>query len=190
MIDEWFSDWLRWIGGQPCFRIHGKACCEPEWRLINVYATSRRNRTGRLPLWRASCITWTSDVIVVGWDFALDVLREQSAAPASPKRPVTVAGGQLRDWRRRVAAGAGETPTRSEILAHECGHTWQVRRLGPVYLPLVGSVTFFGEGPASWNRSENEASAVGQFGGIVNGSVCAVLMDQRIHLQTHTAELR
>jgi hypothetical protein len=176
MIDEWLSDWLQWIGGTPCFRIHGKARCEPAWPVVNVYATQRRDRTSHLPFWQANCITWTSQVIVVGWDFAEEFLIEQFAAPASRQRPVEVAGGRLQDWRRRAKVGAGETPTRSEILAHECGHTWQALRHGPAYLPLIGSVTLFHEGPHSWCRFENEASAMGQFGGIVNDSVCNALM--------------
>ncbi len=178
MIDEWLTDWLHWLGGQPSLVIHAKARCEQAWRKVHVYAMVRRNRDGRLPLWRATCVTWTSQVIAVGWDFALGVLREQSDAPASRQRPVEVAGGRLRDWRRRVQTGAGETPSLSEILAHECGHTWQALRLGPAYLALVGSVTLLGEGPRAWNHFENEASALGQFGGVVNGSVCAALMSR------------
>jgi hypothetical protein len=175
MIDEWLTDVLRWLG-RPCFRIHGKARCERNWRVIDVYANARRNGDSRWPLWRGTCITLTSAIIVVGWDFAHGMLREQTESPASRGRPVEVAGGRLRDWRRRVRAGAGETATLSEIVAHECGHTWQALRIGPAYLPLVGSVTLFHEGPRPWSRFENEASAVGQFGGIVNGSVCPELM--------------
>ena len=51
-----------------------------------------------------------------------------------------MAGGRLSDPRRRAAAGVHVGPSVSEVLAHECGHTWQALRLGPVYLPLVGSV--------------------------------------------------
>ena len=64
----------------------------------------------------------------------------------------------------------------SEVIAHECGHTWQALRMGPAYLPLVGAVTWFQEGPNPWNRFENEASEEGLFGGIVNRSVCPRLM--------------
>ena len=46
-----------------------------------------------------------------------------------------------------------------------------------LFLPLVGSVTRFREGPRPWNRFENEASEVGQFGGIVAGSVCPKLVE-------------
>jgi hypothetical protein len=176
MIDDCLSDWLRWLGGRPSFRIHGKARCEPAWRVIDVYANPRRNRHSRWPLWRGTCITWTSRVIVVGCDFAEYLLHEQMERPASRRHAVEVAGGRLRDWRRRIQANAGETPSAGEILAHECGHTWQALRLGPAYLPLIGSVTLFHEGPHAWSYFENEASAVGQFGGIVNGSVCDELM--------------
>jgi hypothetical protein len=113
---------------------------------------------------------------VVGWDFAEMVLREQAAAPASREQPVTVAGGRLRDLARRQAAGAPSFRLASEVLAHECGHTWQALRLDPFYLPLVGAVTLFQEGPHFWNHFENQASEIGQFGGILNGSVCAELM--------------
>jgi hypothetical protein len=176
MIDEWLTDYLRWIGGRPTLRIRGKVRCERAWRIIDVYASARRNRDSCWPLLRASCVTFTSEIIVVGWDFAQELLREQGECPASPSRSIEVAGGRLRDWRRRVHAGAGETPLLGEILAHECGHTWQALRIGPAYLALVGSVTLLHEGPRAWNRFENEASALGQFGGIVNGSVCHELI--------------
>jgi hypothetical protein len=62
------------------------------------------------------------------------------------------------------------------VLAHECGHTWQMLRMGLLYWPVGASVTLFRDGPHWWNRFENQASELGQFGGIVNGSVCAELM--------------
>jgi hypothetical protein len=117
-------------------------------------------------------------VIAVGWDFAEEVLHEQTQAPASRLQPVTVAGGRISALLRRAVAGVDIFATASEILAHEIGHTWQALRLGPMYLPLVGSVTLFQEGPRSWNRFENEASEQGQFGGLVNGSVCGELMER------------
>jgi hypothetical protein len=129
----------------------------------------------RWPLWRATCITWTDEVIAVGWDFAEAVLREQTAAPASRERPVEVAGGRLCDAQRRQAAGGSSFPGASEVLAHECGHTRQMRRLGLAYWPVVGAVTLFREGPHWWNHFENQASETGLFGGIVNGSVCPQL---------------
>ncbi len=175
MIDEWLSDVLRWVGGPPCLQVYARARREAAWRMVRVYATARRDRDSAWPLWRGTCVTWTSEVIVVGWDFARAVLHEQADAPASRQRPVEVAGGRLHDWRRRLRAGAAETPSCSEVLAHECGHTWQALRIGPAYLALVGSVTLFREGPRPWSYFENQASAVGQFGGIVNGSVCAAL---------------
>ena len=176
MIHNLLTDWLHWWGGSPCFRVYGKGRRERGWRVISVYATHRRNADSRWPLWRGTCITWTAEVIVVGWDFAEDLLREQAEAPASRRRPVEVAGGRVGDLLRRAAAGVPGFPTASEVLAHECGHTWQALRLGPAYLPLVGSVTWFQEGPNPWNRFENEASEEGLFGGIVNGSVCPELM--------------
>jgi hypothetical protein len=109
----------------------------------------------------------------VGWDFARQVLREQAAAPASGDRPVEVAGGRLRDRARREAAGASPFAGASEVLAHECGHTWQALGMGWAYYPIGGAVTLFGEGPHFWNRFENQASEEGQFGGLVNHSVCA-----------------
>ena len=69
-------------------------------------------------------------------------------------------------------------PSASEILAHECGHTAQARRLGALYLPLGAAFTLFREGPAWYNHFENQASAEGLFGGIVGGSVCAELMER------------
>jgi hypothetical protein len=118
MIDDWLTDWLRWIGGTPCFAIHAKARRESAWRVVDIYASTHRDRDSLLPLWRGTCVTWTSQVISVGWDFANGVLREQVREPASRQRPVEVIGGRLRDWRRRVKSGAGEAPSLSEILAH------------------------------------------------------------------------
>jgi hypothetical protein len=166
------NDLLHWFGGTPCFRIHGKARREADWRVVSVYASMRRNLDARWPLLRGCCTAWSGDVIAIGWDFAAWVLLEQLRDPASRQRPVAVAGGRLSDARRRAAAGVDCGPSSSEILAHECGHTWQALRMGPAYLPLVGSVTLFQEGPRPRNRFENEASEQGLFGGIVNHSVC------------------
>jgi hypothetical protein len=179
MLHDAVSAAFRRIGGAPCFRIYGRGSPERDWHLIDVYATRRRDLTSRWPLWAGTCITWTSGVIAVGWDFAALVVREQVNEPATRERPVAVAGGRLRDWRRRVAVGASSQPSASEVLAHECGHTGQARRLGLLYWPLGGTVTLFREGDHWWNQFENEASASGQFGGIVKGSVCERLMRQR-----------
>lgn len=139
--------------------------------MVHVFATPRRNIDSRWPLWAGACITWTDEVIVVGCDFAKHVYREQSERPASRDHPIEVAAGRLSDASRRIAAGASTIASASEVLAHECGHTWQARRLGAFYLPVVGSVTLFREGRHAWNHFENQASEIGQFGGIVNGSV-------------------
>jgi hypothetical protein len=176
MFTKVFSQWFRRLGGAPCFRIYGKARKEAHWRVVTVFANQRRNGDSRWPLWRGTCTTWGASSIAVGWDFAAEVLFEQAEAPASRRHPVTVAGGRIDDLARRAAAGVAELASSCEILAHEVGHTWQALRLGPLYLPLVGSVTMFQEGPRPWNRFENEASEQGQFGGIVKGSVCPELM--------------
>jgi hypothetical protein len=152
--------------GRPCFRIHGRASYEPDWHVIDVYATRRRDVSGRWPLWRGTCITWSAGAIAVGRDFAAAVLREQTTEPASRDRPVVVAGGRL-----RLAREGWGPPSASEVLAHECGHTGQARRMGMWYWPVVGTFTLFREGDRWWNRFENEASATGRFGGIVSGSV-------------------
>lgn len=170
MLNAGLTRWLRWLGGTPCFRIYGKDLRESGWRELDVFATHRRDQFSRWPLWRGTCITWTDHIIVVGWDFAAAVLREQQAAPASRENPVSVTGGRIRP------AAISRMVTASEILAHECGHTFQALRLGFAYLPLVGSVTLFREGPHWWNRFENEASEFGQFGGIINHSVSQELI--------------
>ncbi len=185
MVDQALSAWLRWLGGTPCFRVYGKSRRESDWRVIDVFATHRRDFGSRWPLWGGTCITWTSQVIAVGWDFAQSVLHEQAAEPASRDRPVEVAGGRVGDWQRRVAAGAVGHATASEILAHECGHTYQVRRFGVAYWPIGGAVTLFREGPHWWNRFENQASELGMFGGIVNGSVCAELAPHLRRAEPH-----
>lgn len=176
MFQYCLSRWLRWIGGEPCYSIYGKVRCEPEWRVIDVFATPRRSLDSRWPLWRNTCITWTDRVIAVGTDFAEELLRAQVLEPASREHPVEVAGGRISDPRRRAAAGRLALATASEVLAHECGHTWQAMRMGAAYLPAVGAVTLFREGPHFWNHFENQASELGQFGGLVNGSVNPALL--------------
>jgi hypothetical protein len=169
---------LRWWGGAPAFRVYAKVRREKEWRVVDVYATHRRDLDSSWPafLFRGTCITWTTGVIAVGWDFAEEVLREQVSEPASRNRPVEVVGGRLRDLSRRTAAGGSPFASASEVLAHECGHTWQARWLSLAYWIVGAAVTLFREGPHWWNHFENQASEEGQFGGIVNGSVCARLM--------------
>ncbi len=172
MLHDAVSSVLRRVGGRPCLRVYGRASYEPDWHVIDVFATHRRSLTSRWPLWAGTCITWTSNVIAVGGDFAESVLSEQAREPASRERPVVVCGGRLR-FRRPGRCGP---PTASEVLAHECGHTAQARRMGFWYWPAGAAFTLFREGGHWWNRFENEASATGQFGGIVNGSVCPELM--------------
>ena len=170
MPPELLDPFLHWLGGTPCFRIFGKARRETEWRTIAVYASHRRDVFSGFPLLSGSCTTWAADIIAVGWDFARGLLREQQNEPASRYYPVEVASGRLRDINRRRG------PSYSEIVAHECGHTWQALRMGPIYLPLGGAVTLFREGPNPWNRFENEASEQGQFGGLVPHSICSALV--------------
>jgi hypothetical protein len=176
MLHDVASAVVRRLSGPPVFQVYGRGLREADWHVLDVYASHRRDRAGRLPLWRGTCITWTSRVIAVGWDFAAMLLAEQAREPASRDRPVVVAGGRLRDWRPRVAAGASSQPSASEVLAHEIGHTAQARRMGLVYWPLGGAVTLFREGPHWWNHFENQASETGLFGGIVNGSVNTQLL--------------
>src|SRR5262249_24859124 len=166
------SDFFHWLGGAPCFRVYGKGRRERAWRVISVYASRHRNLDGRWPLLRGTCTAWAADVIAVGWGLAGALLREQLGDPARRWRPVGRAGGRRSDARRRVAAGVHHGPGACEVLAHECGHPWQALRMGPAYLPLVGSVTLFQEGPRPCNRFENEASEQGLFGGLVNRSLC------------------
>jgi hypothetical protein len=179
---------LSWLfiktGGPAAFQAYGKGESEAVWRVIDVIATDRRNSTSRWPFFGGTCITWTSRVIAVGWDFAEWVLREQMAAPASRELPVEVGGGRLHDPKRRSAAQAPSFPLASEILAHECGHTCQARRFGPLYLPIGAAFTWWREGRHWWNWFENQASEIGQFGGIISGSVhpdlwAAVRPDER-----------
>jgi hypothetical protein len=179
MFNPIATTWLR-VLDRPCFRIHGKARREGDWRIIDVFATRRRNDDSSWPpfLWRGTCVTWTMSAIAVGWDFAEEVLREQVNEPASRDRPVEVAGGRLHDLQRRLAAGGAPWASASEVLAHECGHTWQASRLSWAYLPLGAMFTWYREGRHWWNGFENQASEEGLFGGIVNGSVCEALMER------------
>lgn len=183
MIDTIVSECFACFGGQPCCEIYGKSRREADWRRIRVYASQRHDMTSRWPLVSGSCVTWSSQVILIGWDFARALLQEQIREPASRQFPVEVCGGRLKDQERRAQAQGPSYPSYSEIMAHECGHTWQALWLGPSYLALVGSVTMFQEGPKPWNRFENEASEQGLFGGLVAASLCprlaAELLAQR-----------
>src|SRR5262249_9368522 len=127
---------------------------------------------------RGPRLTGTASVTAGGWAFALEVLREQTPEPASCDRPVEVAGGRIRDLARRTAAGAEPWATASEVLAHECGHTWQARRLSSLYWPVGAAATLVREGPRWYDHFEDPASEQARSGGIVNGSVCAALMDR------------
>lgn len=162
-----FVAMLRAFSGPPAFRIYGKAKAETDWRIIDVYVNPRRDSDSRWPILRGTCITWSASTIAIGWDFAETLLREQMAAPASQKTPVEVMSGRL----RRGRTVGPSIPLASEILAHECGHTYQARRFGPLYLATGALFTWWREGPRWWNWFENEASAIGQFGGIQSGSV-------------------
>jgi len=179
MFDEIASAWFRFLGGRPCFRVWGRARRETAWRAIDVFATSRRDLDSRwpLPFVRGTLITWTASVISLGWDCAEAILREQMLAPASREHPVEVPGGRV-DPRLRAAGASGRAALMSEVLAHECGHTWQARRLSCLYPPTGAMFTWWREGTHWWNAFENQASAEGQFGGIINGSVCAELIDR------------
>jgi hypothetical protein len=169
--------WLmRRFGGQPAFRIYGKGQSESTWRTIDVFASRRRNLDSRWPFFGATCITWSDSIVAVGWDFAESVIREQMANPASRDRRVILANGQLHP--ERFSNGLGSSRrllTGSEILAHECGHTVQARRFGFAYLVVGATFTWWREGSRWWNWFENEASAIGQFGGIISESVHAEL---------------
>jgi hypothetical protein len=171
VLNEIVTSLIRACSGRPCFRIYGRASYEPDWHVIDIFATHRRDYSSRWPLWRATCITWASSVIAVGWDFASWIIRDEKETPTSREKPVTVLGGRLRVAAPRLAVGAAAAPTAAEILAHECGHSGQARRFGALYWPLVGPVTLTREGWHWWNHFENQASETGQYGGIVAGTV-------------------
>src|SRR5262249_5452100 len=137
MFNRLATAWFHLLGGAPCCRIWGKGRREKDWRTIDVLATSRRDLDSRWPrpFWPGTLITWTASVIAVGWDCAEQLLREQMQSPASREFPVEVPGGRLRTELR--PAGALRAPSRlSEVMAHECGHTWQALRLGSLYWPI------------------------------------------------------
>src|ERR1700758_3373883 len=115
MIDYLLTACIRRLSNPPAFRIYGKGRLEKEWRIIDVFATERRDLSSRWPLWGGACTTWGSNIIAVGWDFAERVLREQALEPASRGRFVEVAGGRLRDVARRREAGASSYPSASEV---------------------------------------------------------------------------
>lgn len=149
------------------FLIWGRTRQETQWRQIRVVVTPCRNLTSGWPLLRGTCTCWSRSLIAVGEQFAQALSVQLSETRVTRDCPVAVVAGRLNDPRLRSAAGGPPEPTPAEVLAHEIGHTIQALRLGPLYLPVVGSLTLFREGPYWWNRFENEASAVGLFGGLV-----------------------
>ncbi len=171
VLHQFVGDLYRAFAGPPAFRIYGKAMYERDWHMIDVYSTHLRNCTSRWPLFRGTCITWTSSIIAVGCDFADELLREQRQEPATRERPIVVAGGRLRDLQRRQAACSLPWAAAGEIMAHECGHTGQGRRMGFLYWLIGAMVTQCREGERFWNHFENQASETGMFGGIVEGSI-------------------
>lgn len=180
MLHQVVTAAFRRLSGPPAFRAFGRASYEADWHVIDVFATHRRDFSSRWPFWGGTCICWSAQVVAVGWDFAELVYREQVRDPASRQSPVVVAGGRIRDWRVRCAAGASSQPSASEVLAHEFGHSGQVRRMDFAYWPIVGAVTLCREGRHWWNHFENQASATGQFGGIVTGSVSEELQQRLV----------
>lgn len=165
------------VTGRPALQVYGKGRRETNWRIIDVRTTHRRDLDSSWPrpFFPGTCITWTSSVVAVGWDFAEMLLREQMIHPASPERPLEVRGGRILDYRRRVEAGGSSYPSHGEIMAHEIGHTWQARRLDLIYWPLGAMFTLCREGNRWYNFFENQASEEGLFGGIVPGSICEAL---------------
>ena len=167
MFHDTISKLFRSIVGPPCFRVYGKRLAEIDWHVIDVYATHRRDMDSRWPLFRGTCITWTSSIISVGCDFAEELIGEQQRQPASREFPATVAGGRIRDSGARAFAPL----TATEIMAHECGHTGQGRRMGFLYWLIGALFTQCREGKHFWNRFENQASETGMFGGIVRENI-------------------
>lgn len=169
--------WLmRLIAGRPAFVVYARAVGERRWRRVSVLATDRRNLTSRwpAPFWQGTCITWGATVVAVGWDFAEELLREQLDAPASRAQPMRVCGGRLSDPVRRLAAHHSVNPywpNHSEVLAHELGHTAQARRFSLLYLPAGAMFTLFREGNSWVNWFENQASELGEFGGIIGSTL-------------------
>ncbi|MGL4555814.1 MAG: hypothetical protein ACRC33_31990 [Gemmataceae bacterium] len=172
MYNAWFTA-LHRTAARPAFLIYGKARREPAWRVLSVHATRRRDWDGGWPqpFFAGTAITWTDSVIACGWDFAAAVLAEQRERPATPDDPVCVLTGRMRDPARRAAAGVPDAPSYSEVLAHECGHSAQARRLSWLFLPKGAVFTLFREGDGWLHAFENDASEQGLFGGIVPGSV-------------------
>lgn len=158
---------IRRLSQQPAFRIYGKANYETRWHIIDVFATDRRNTDSRWPFWRGHCITLSANLIAVGWDFAVELVGEQTHRPSSQSEPTEVLRGHKLS---RTEQNGFELPATS-ILAHECGHTAQARRMGWLFWLVGATFTLFREGPHWWNRFENEASETGQFGGIVPGTL-------------------
>ena len=77
MFHDTISKLFRSVVGPPSFRVYGKGQRESDWHVIDIYTTHRRDMDSRWPLFRGTCITWTSSIISVGCDFAAELIREQ-----------------------------------------------------------------------------------------------------------------
>ena len=168
---------LRRFGAAPALQVYGRGARERDWHVIDIVATHRRNADSQWPppFFPGVCITWTANVIAVGWDFAERLICEQVEWPRSREHPLMIPGGRLRDRERRLDAGGPPYCDATEIIAHEIGHTAQARRMGLLYWPVGAAFTLFREGDGWTHWFENGASAQGVFGGIVPGSVCSRL---------------
>jgi RHS repeat-associated protein len=136
------------------FFIFCKCRCETKWRLVRV-EISPGLASGR----GGTSITFGPSTIHTYPSNANQILNPPPGSPVySPTNPATP----------QNAAGAAAT------LAHECGHTCQAKKLGPLYLPVAAAFSGIEEADGGYNNglnglttpTESGASANGEFGGV------------------------
>ena len=117
MFNPLMSAWLRWLGGPPCFQVHGRPVPN---RPVHRKRPRHRAAGSGEPLARLWLARHLHHLDGFGGRRRLGLCGGRAARkpfrPASRDHPVQVGGGRLRDAVRREAAGVDPYPSASEIL--------------------------------------------------------------------------
>jgi len=136
------------------YEIWCKCCGDKEWRKVKVRtipARERRPDDSLRPLIGRVSTTFGPSTIHTAqsiWDELVQQQDDPNRTPNTHDNPAMY--------------NPNDPYNDAGHFAHECGHTCQAKRLGPLYIPIVGPQTLFDNSPA-----EQGANNTGQFGGIV-----------------------
>ena len=175
MLHEEVSAAFRLLSGRPCFRIYGRATYEPSWQVIDVFAFKSPGLDEPLAAPRRDLhyLDGRRHRRWMGLRRVRIARADRGSRPRGTARWSSAAGGSVRaaaassDRRRPAKSSPTNAATPAKLVGWESGIGRSALRL-----------TLFREGDRWWNWFENEASATGQFGGIVNGTVVAELMQK------------